>query len=70
MAYRISFDQLGALNVQSFGERVSSRAKLIAGEKKENLYHELIGKLAVLQINRNFMIHCREYSSVATVKTI
>ena len=70
MECRLSPSQLGALNIQSFGERMSSCAKLIVGEKKENINHELIGKIIVLQININFMIHYRDHGSITKVKTI
>ena len=51
--------QLGALNAQSFVERMNSCAKLIVGEKRTNLRHELIDKLVILRMNLKFMIYCR-----------
>ena len=50
--------QLGALNAQSFVEQMKSCAKLIVGEKRTKLRHELIDKLVILRMNLKFMIYC------------
>jgi len=59
MMCHLSPCQLGALNAQSFVERMNSCAKLIVGEKRTNLKHELIDKLVILRMNHKFMIYCR-----------
>ena len=59
MMCRLSPCQLGALNAQSFVERMNSCAKLIVGEKRTSLRHELIDKLVILRMNLKFMIYCR-----------
>ena len=43
----------------SNGRRHRSSAKLIVGEKRTNLRHELIDKLVILRMNLKFMIYCR-----------
>jgi len=69
MMCRGSVCQLGALNAQSFVERVNSRGKLIVGTKRTAMSkHELIDKLVVLKINREFMIYCRERSILDRVQ--
>ena len=67
---RLSPCQLGALNAQSFAERMNSCAKIVVGKKKTRLCHELIDKLVVLQINQNFMDFCWEQGSIAKVATV
>ena len=59
MMCRLSPCQLGALNAQSFVELMNSCAKLIVGEKRTRLNHELIDKLVILRMNLKFMIYCR-----------
>ena len=59
MMCRLSPCQLGALNAQSFVERMNSCAKLIVSDKRTNLDHGLIDKLVVLRMNLKFMIYCR-----------
>ena len=55
---RNSVCQLGALNSQSFVERINSAANLIVTKKKRtNLADKLIDKLVVIRMNRNFMMH-------------
>ena len=60
---RLSPCQLGALNAQSFVERMNSCAKLIVSDKRTNLNHGLIDKLVVLRMNQKFMIYCRGKNS-------
>ena len=63
--------QLGALNAQSFVERMNSCAKLIVGEKRTNLRHELIDKLVILRMNLKFMIYCRgKHGSIGKVNEV
>ena len=38
---------------------MNSCAKLIVGEKRTSLRHELIDKLVILRMNLKFMIYCR-----------
>ena len=45
-------------------------AKLVVGEKRTCLRHELIDKLVVLWINRNFMDFCQKQGSIAKVETV
>ena len=59
MMFRLSPCQLGALNAQIFVKRMNFCAKLVVGEKRTRLRHELIDKLVVLRINRNFVDFCR-----------
>ena len=46
---------IGALNAESFAERVNSGAKLILTTLNANLSDEDLEKLVVLRMNRNFM---------------
>ena len=62
--------QLGALNAQSFVERMNSTEKLIVGEKRSSVNHELIDKLVVLRLNRDFMVYFRKHGSMARVQEI
>lgn len=70
MMCRLSPCQLGALNAQSFVERMNSCVKLVLGKKRTRLRHDLIDKLVVLQINRNFMDYCRKTGSIARVAEV
>ena len=56
---RLSQCQLGAINAQTFVERMNSCSKMIASDKRANLNHGLIDKLVVLRMNLKFMIYCR-----------
>ena len=67
---RLSPCQLGALNAQSFVERMNSCANLIVSEKRTRLRHELIEKLVVLRMNRNFVDYCRKKGSIAKVESV
>ena len=63
--------QLGALNAQSFVERMNSCAILIVGEKRTKLKHEFIDKLVILRMNHKFMIYCRgKHGSIGKVNTV
>ena len=55
---RLSPCQLGALNTQTFAERMNLCAKLIVSDERTNLNHGLIDKLVVLRMNLKFMIYC------------
>ena len=57
---RLSPCQLGALNAQSFVERMNSCGKMLVGLKRSNMKHDMIDTLVVLRMNRGFMEHCRE----------
>ena len=46
--------QIGALNAESYAERVNSAAKLIANTGNSNLCDEDIERLTVLRMNRDF----------------
>ena len=71
MMCRLSPCQLGALNAQSFVERMNSCAKLIVGEKRTGLKHELIDKLVILRMNLKFMIYCRgKHGSIGKVNEV
>ena len=71
MMCRLALCQLGALNAQSFVERMNSCAKLIVGEKRTRLNHELIDKLVVLRMNLKFMIYCRgKNGNIGKVKKV
>ena len=71
MMCRLSPCQLGALNAQSFVERMNSCAKLIVGEKRTRLNHELIDKLVILRMNLKFMIYCRgKHASIGKVNEV
>ena len=52
--------QIGALNAESFAERVNSAAKLILTNLNANLNDDDLEKLVVLRMNRDFMIFMRE----------
>ena len=64
---RNSACQLGALNSQSFVERMNSAANLIVTKKRTNLADELIDKLVVIRMNRDFMMHCRQNKPITHV---
>ena len=71
MMCRLSPCQLVALNAQSFVERMNSCAKLIVGEKRTGLKHELIDKLVILRMNLKFMIYCRgKHGSIGKVNEV
>jgi hypothetical protein len=57
---RLSPCQLGALNAQSFVERMNSCGKLLVDDKRSKMKHSMIDKLVVLRMNRSFMEYCRE----------
>ena len=64
---RLSPCQLGALNAQSFVERMNSCGKLLVGEKRTRMKHDMIDKLVVLRMNRTFMEYCREKGNMAKI---
>ena len=50
---------------------MNSCAKLIVGEKRTNLRHELIDKLVILRMNLKSMIYCRgKRGSIGTVNEV
>ena len=53
--------QIGALNAESFAERVNSGAKMILTTLNSNLSDEDIEKFVVLLMNRNFMSYMRKH---------
>jgi len=58
-----SVGQLGALNAESFAERVNSAAKLLVDDKNTSLADPLINMLVVLRMNRSFMEFMRSNKS-------
>ena len=64
---RNSVCQLGALNSQSFLERMNSAANLIATKRISNLADELIDKLVVIRMNQNFVMHCHQNKPITHV---
>ena len=64
---RNSVCQLGALNSQSFVERMNSAANLIATKRISNLADELIDKLVVIRMNQNFVMHCHQNKPITHV---
>ena len=58
-----SVGQLGALNAESFAERVNSEAKLLVDDKNTSLADPLINMLVVLRMNRSFMEFMRSNKS-------
>jgi len=52
--------QLGALNAQSFSERINSAANLIVTKDKMHIDPELVNKLVTLRMNKVFMKFLRE----------
>ena len=54
-----------------FVERMNLCAKLIVGEKRTRLNHELIDKLVTLCMNLKFMIYCRgEHALIGKVNEV
>lgn len=56
-----SYGQLGALNAESYAERVNSIGKLVCAEGNSLLSEEEVTMLVVLRMNRSFMKHMREH---------
>ena len=57
--------------VKTYLSRMNSCAKLIVGEKRTRLNHELIDQLVTLRMNLNFMIHCRgNHASIGKVNQL
>ena len=52
--------QIGALNSQSFCERMNSTGKNIVSNNQTCLEADLINTLVVLRTNRNFMMYYRK----------
>lgn len=57
----VSKFQLGPLLSQSFAEQLNSAGKNIVRDNRGKLDHEMIDKLVVLRMNRNFMEFCRKF---------
>ena len=57
--------QLGALNVQSFAERIISVENLIITKKRIKLDNNLLKQLIVLGMNREFM-ECARHDKIAS----
>ena len=53
--------QIGALNAESFAERVNSIAKLIMTDDSTLLTDDILNKLVTLRMNAGFMEHMREH---------
>lgn len=58
-----SYRQLGALNAESYNERVNSVGKLVLTDGNTLLSDEEIEMLMVLRMNESFMRHMREHYS-------
>lgn len=58
-----SYGQLGALNAESYNERVNSVAKQVLTDGNTLLSDEEIEMLVVLRMNESFMRHMREHNS-------
>jgi hypothetical protein len=65
-----SVGQLGALNAESFAERVNSAAKLLIDDKNTALADNLIDQLVVLRMNRSFMEFMRSHKHARDGSTI
>ena len=55
---------------ESFVERMNSCAKLIVGEKRTRLNHEIIDELVTLRMNLKFMIYCRGKHAIGKVNKL
>ena len=52
-------------------KRINSCVKLIVGEKRTRLNHELIDKLVILRMNLKFMIYCQgKHASIGKVNEV
>ena len=60
--------QLGALASQSFAERMNSVANLLVTDSRTHLGNDLVNKLVVLHINRDFIRTCRENKAATVVQ--
>ena len=56
-----SYGQIGALNAESFNERVLRCAGHVLTEGNTLLGHEELEKLVILRMNKDFMIFMREH---------
>ena len=52
--------QIGALNSQSFCERMNSAGKNIVSDNRTCLEADLINTLVVLRTNQNFIMYCQK----------
>ena len=57
--------QLGALNAQSFVERMNSRGNLIVDKNRASLSNALIAKLAVMKTNTKSLKNTRDKCAIA-----
>ena len=64
-----SIGQLGALNAESFCERVLSNANLVMTDGNTLLSDEELEMLVILRMNRDFMIYMREHYNHLTKDT-
>jgi hypothetical protein len=53
--------QIGALNAESFAERIISGANLVMGKGNTLLSDKYLEMLVVLRMNRKFMEHMRDH---------
>jgi hypothetical protein len=60
--------QIGALNAESYCERVISASNLILNKGNTNMKDELIEMLVVLRMNREFMVFVRAHYLVDIAK--
>ena len=59
-----SSGQLGALNAESFAERINSAAKILVTNRRTRLSDEMIDMLVMLRMNRDFMKWVRENKNI------
>lgn len=55
--------QIGALNAESYTERVNSIGKLMMTDDSTQLGDDLLNKLVTLRMNSGFMEHMRDHYS-------
>jgi len=53
--------ELGALNAESYAERIISCANLIVDDGNTLLGDDVLEKLVILRMNRDFMFHMRQH---------
>jgi len=70
MMTRLSPCQLGALTSQSFVEQMNSCGKMIVGERRTRMKHEIIDILVILRMNRTFMTYSRSKESMKKTSDI
>ena len=59
-----SSGQLGALNAESFAERINSAAKILVTNRRTRLSDKMIDMLVMFRMNRDFMKWVRENKNI------